>query len=380
MKERRREEFLWGAATSAHQVEGNNIHNDWWEWERKQSIDKRSGLAADSYSRWREDLALAKELGHTAYRFSLEWSRIELSPDRWNREAIEHYRQILLEMRRLGLKSFVTLHHFTNPVWFAKQGGWLANDSPEIFARYVRFVAQQLGDLVDFWVTINEPNVYAGNSFWKGKWPPQGKRLEEASRVMSKMMKAHRQAYRIIHATVAGAKVGVANNMIACGHEKNRFSAHALRQWVFNHWFLWRTRGTHDFIGVNYYFACGQTKASGQKSDMGWAVYPEGLTNVLMEAKRYGMPVYVTENGLADADDSRRADFLRSHLRAVEAAQRQGADVRGYLHWSLLDNFEWADGFAPRFGLVSVDFATQERTVRPSARVYKAIIEAARRE
>lgn len=377
--EGKREEFLWGAATSAHQVEGNNIHNDWWAWEKKQPLTMRSGLAADSYKRWREDLALAKQLGHTAYRFSLEWSRIELAPEKWNREAIEHYRQMLLEVRRLGLKSFVTLHHFTNPLWFARRGGWLLHDSPELFARYVRFVAQQLGDLVDFWVTINEPNVYAGKSFWEGTWPPQGKRFEEMARVMNKMVKAHRQAYRIIHAAVPGASVGAANHMIACGHKKVGFSWHALRQWMFNHWFLWRTRGTHDFIGVNYYFPCGQTKTDGQKSDMGWPLYAPGLTDVLVEAKRYGVPVYVTENGLADADDSRRADFIRSHLRAVEAAQRAGVDVRGYLHWSLLDNFEWSDGFAPRFGLVEVDFATQERRVRPSARVYQAIIEGARR-
>lgn len=378
--EGKKEEFLWGAATSAHQIEGNNIHNDWWEWEKKQPLNRRSGLAAGSYKRWREDLALAKQLGHTAYRFSLEWSRIELAPEKWSREAIEHYRQRLLEMRRLGLKSFVTLHHFTNPIWFARRGGWLSSDSPELFARYGRFVTQQLGDLVDFWVTINEPNVYAGNSFWRGKWPPAHKNFWQAARVMSNMIAAHKQAYRIIHAVVPGANVGAANHMIACGHAKAGFSWHALRQWVFNHWFLWRTRGSHDFIGVNYYFPCGHTKTDGQKSDMGWSLYAPGLTDVLVEAKRYGVPVYVTENGLADADDSRRADFIRSHLRAVEAAQRQGVDVRGYFHWSLLDNFEWADGFAPRFGLVAVDFATGERRVRPSARVYQAIVEEAKKK
>lgn len=373
------EKFLWGAATSAHQIEGNNIHNDWWEWERRQPAPMQSGLACDSYRRWREDLALAKQLGHTAYRFSLEWSRLELAPERWNREALEHYRQILLEMRRLKLASFVTLHHFTNPIWFARRGGWLSADSPELFARYVRLVVQQLGEAVDFWVTINEPNVYAGNSYWHGKWPPSRKSFWQTARVMGHMIAAHKQAYRIIHATVPGAKVGIANNLIACGHKKAGFSWHALRQWVFNHWFLWRTRGYHDFIGVNYYFPCGLTKTDGRTSDMGWPIYPAGLTEVLLEAKRYGVPVYVTENGLADTGDSQRADFIRSHLRAVEEAQRQGVDVRGYLHWSLLDNFEWADGFAPRFGLVDVDFVTQKRTIRPSAYVYQAIIEGARK-
>ncbi len=386
--------FLYGAATSAHQVEGNNVHNDWWAWEKSKADIEDSGQAADHYNRFREDFALAKNLGHTAHRFSIEWSRIEPQEGVWNDSAIQHYREVLEELRELGMKSFVTLHHFTNPVWLAEKGGWMNSQTPELFARYARYVAQHLGDLVDFWVTINEPMVYATQSYWRHRWPPQEKNFFHMLSVIRNLARGHRRAYRALHQVSPGVPVGISKHLIAylpehIGHIDDRLVAKA-EDWWFNHRFFSLTGNTHDFIGVNYYFTTKQRVRifkrqfasvpwDGAKSDLGWPIRPEGLHHVLLHMKRYKKPIYITENGLADANDVLRADFIRDHLRAVEEAQHAGVDVRGYLHWSLLDNFEWSDGFHPRFGLIEVDYATLERRVRPSAYTYKAIIEQARK-
>lgn len=385
--------FLWGAATSAHQVEGGNVHNDWWQWERSDRNRPCSGLAADHYHRYPEDFALARKLGHNAHRVSLEWSRIELEPGEWNPKAINHYRDVLKAMKREGLSSFVTLHHFTNPRWFAEKGGWLQPDAPILFNRYVKKVVEELGDLIDYWITINEPMLYAGLSYWQKRWPPQHRSLRETLSVVRRMAQAHQNAYRTIHKLYPGALVGIANHIIDCEPARN-FSwmdrvAVKVTDWWFNRYFYRLTLGAHDFLGVNYYAVSrlrgvmqppfiAQAPQNVTTSDLGWSIRPDGLTKALVGLKRYSLPIYITENGLADKQDTQRADFIRSHLRAIEAAQVHGVDVRGYLHWSLLDNFEWDLGFEPRFGLVAVDYKTMERSPRPSAYAYKAIIEQAK--
>lgn len=384
--------FLWGAATSAHQVEGNNLHNDWWQWEQ-QAGRVRSGLACDHYRLFDQDFALARALGHTAHRLSLEWSRLELAPGRWNERAVEHYREVLLSLRRHQLQSFVTLHHFTNPQWFAAQGGWANRRAPAQFRRYAQFVVDRLGDLVDVWLTINEPMIYVMQGYWSGVWPPGKQDRYEGWRVIRHLARAHELAYLEIHHRYPAAQVGVAHHLTAYAPaSQNKIADRVvtrLADWWFNHRFIRLTRGSHDFLGVNYYQSFRKSwqwwpprlltdLPPGPRTDMGWAIDPGGLTRVLEQLKVYRLPIYITENGLADADDDQRSDFIRDHLRAVEAAQVRGVDVRGYLHWSLLDNFEWADGFTPRFGLVAVDYATQARTPRRSAYVYKAIIEQAR--
>jgi len=370
------EEFLWGAATSAHQVEGDNVNNQWWDWERKARDRVRSGKATDHFNRFKADFGLAKSLGHNAHRLSIEWSRLEPAYNQWSRAAINHYREVLQDLRDKDIKSFVTLHHFTNPMWFENLGGWENVKASDLFARYVRVVVEELGDLIDFWVTINEPMVYASQSYWRGNWPPQKRSFWAMERVARGLAATHRKAYRVIHRARSQARVGIAKNFVA--YLGGRWPA-MIQDWWFNHRFFALTRGAHDFIGVNYYFA--QTSKferwNGVKSDMGWPVRPEGLEQVLEHVKRYGKPIYITENGLANEDDSKRADFIRGHLRVIEKAQEKGADVRGYFYWSLLDNFEWAHGFRPRFGLVEVDYKTFERKPRPSAYVYKAIIDKA---
>ena len=374
--------FLYGACTSAHQVEGNSVNNNWWQWEQSRLPQFRSGIACDHWNRYEEDIALAHKLGHTAHRLSIEWSKIEPVEGKFDISAIRHYRAVLMELKKYNMKSFVTLHHFTNPLWLEKQGGWESPQTAERFARYVTYCAQHLGDLVDFWVTINEPMVYAVQSYYKAVWPPQKNNLFTMLGVMHNLSKGHLRAYRILHRITPDTPVGLANSLVAYvpEHPERVMSKLKARvsNWFFNHRFFSLIKNKQDFLGVNYYFTNHSYESHAVRSDLGWIVSPEGFTNVLLDMRRYKKPMYITENGIADAHDVNRAEFIRSHLRAIETAQKQGADVRGYLHWSLIDNFEWADGFTPRFGLIAIDYRTQERTIRASAWVYKAIIDQAK--
>lgn len=365
------------------------MRNDWWAWEQVTAGVEKSGMACDHYVRFADDFALAKSLGHNAHRLSIEWSRIQPAAGAWDAQAIEHYREVLRSLRKSGLTSFVTLHHFTNPVWIAEKGGWEQASTIGYFTLYAERMAAEFGDLVDFWLTINEPIVYATQSYWHKRWPPQRRSVRSVSKVTRHMAAAHRAVYIALHRILPGAKVGLPHSFLGYFPDslqrwEDRAVAAAYTFW-YNDLFLHMTRGHHDFLGVNYYFSVTKkwqwwpmrvldSSWVGPTSDMGWPIRPEGLLAILLRLKRYQLPIYITENGIADAADRRRAEFLRSHLRAVEDAQQRGVDVRGYLHWSLLDNFEWAEGFRPRFGLVHVDNATQLRTPRASAHVFKAII------
>ncbi|OGF19267.1 hypothetical protein A3G56_02760 [Candidatus Falkowbacteria bacterium RIFCSPLOWO2_12_FULL_45_10] len=378
--------FIWGTATSAHQIEGGN-ENNWTEWEQDGHIKDGSvsGRAANSYELHAEDIKLVKELNNNAYRFSIEWSRIEPQRGRWDKVELRHYQKIIEECRRNDIEPFVTLYHWTQPLWFAEMGGWLNKQSPLIFRNYVEQVVKFLGSGVTFWCTINEPMVYAYNSYWLGKWPPQGKSFFKFNQVTNNLAQAHRLAYFILHEKNSRCQVGAAKN--------NQFFEPYLDTWLnrtavnfirryWNHSWLKKIKDTSDYLAVNYYFhnllyvsLRGYVLMNENKiiSDLGWEVYPEGIGAVLKELRGYQLPIYVLENGLADASDEKRADFIRAHLRSVRQAIAEGADVRGYFHWSLMDNFEWADGFEPKFGLYQVDFKTFKRAPRPSAAVYAEI-------
>lgn len=386
--------FLWGAATSAHQVEGNN-HNDWSEWEKLGLVKNKeqSGLATNHYHRFREDFALAKQLGHNAHRLSIEWSRIEPKPGVFDHEAIEHYRQVLQELRRLGLESVVTLWHFTLPIWAAQNGGWTNRQTVDRFGQYVDVIMQELGSLASTWITINEPTVYTTLAYINGYWPPQQKSYVKAWVAIRHLAKAHQLAYHIIHRRRPGDKVGVANNLSDfVPFNQGSPIDHGLKafaQYWHNQWWLDQTFDTQDFIGLNYYFhhplrfrltwplRWFEPHPRGDKpiSDLGWAIAPGGLGRILRWLRQYHRPIIITENGLADGKDIKRADFIRSHVAEIIKARQAGVDVRGYLHWSLLDNFEWREGISPRFGLVEVDYQTLKRTIRPSAYALREIIE-----
>jgi len=398
---------LWGAATSAHQVEGNN-HNDWSEWERvnaerlakeagskweKWQQDKFSemfnsenyisGRACDHYNRYEEDFDIAKELGHNAHRFSIEWSRIEPEEGKFDEKKIEHYRKILQALRERGMEPFVTLWHWTNPIWLSKMGGPENKKFAFYFSRYARFVVEQLSGLVDFWITLNEPTSVIANSYMSGVWLPQKKNLLSMLRVYKNLARAHNYAYGEIHKISPKAKVGFAN-ILAFYEPYNKNSALdkiavKIAKYFGNEKFLNLTKGKHDFLTVQYYFHnklkfLGRIKNENKTvSDLGWEIYPEGIYHIIKGLRKYNLPIYITENGLADADDSRRAKFIKDHLGWIYRAIQEGADVRGYFYWSLLDNFEWDKGFWPRFGLVEIDYETMERKIRKSAWEYAKI-------
>lgn len=409
------EGFLWGTATAAHQVEGGNTNNDWWAWEQAGGHIRdgsRSGLACDWWNRAEEDFDRAQQLGQNTLRLSVEWSRLEPRPGEWNRAAVQRYRHMLEGLRQRGLEPMVTLYHFTLPMWLANMGGWANPSAITYFGRFAERVVEELGDLVSLWCTINEPAIYALQAYKEGVWPPGQRNFPLAMKVLRHLLIAHGEVYRRIHALRGDAQVGLVKNMIYA--EPLRRHSRADRMWAsfFHRLFnilpldavtegkfkmpLGYGRSSKlmdsvDFIGVNYYTRMAfsvdrrDLEASmsfhlmpgGEISDGGYGeIYPLGFYSVLKQAHRYGKPIYVTENGVPDHDDDVRPRFILTHLAQLWRAMQEGVPVRGYYHWSLVDNFEWAYGYALRFGLIEVDFATQERRIRTSGRLYSEICQA----
>ena len=398
--------FLWGASTSAHQVEGGN-HNDWSEWEKTNAEHLAnqaktywqqwqqekfpemltpenyiSGHATDHYHRYGEDFKLAKEFGHNATRFSIEWSRVEPEEGRFDENEIEHYRNVVRACLENGLEPFVTLWHWPVPLWLRDKKGVESDEFPKLFALYAERMVLELKE-VKFWLTLNEPEIYASQSYLKGARPPQKKSIFALFKVMDRLTKTHILAYKAMKAVNPTIEIGIAKNNI--WFEASDFLSvlpAKVANWFWNHLFLIHIRKHQDFIGLNHYFnnrirfgMFGRNKNE-KISDMGWELYPEALYRVIMDLRRYNKPIYITENGVADKGDKFRSWFIEESLRNAERAIAEGADVRGYLYWSLLDNFEWDKGFWPRFGLIEVNHKTLERKPRPSAYAYKKIIEA----
>jgi len=397
--------FYWGSATSAHQVEGGN-HNDWSEWEKinAKRLSKEakikwqpwqqekfpemfnpenyiSGRACDHYHLYEQDFDIAKKLGHNAHRFSIEWSRIEPEQGKFNEKEIEHYRKVILALKKRGIEPFVTLWHWTNPLWIRDIGGWENKKITDYFERYAEKISNALGENVKFWITLNEPEIYASNSYFAGVWPPQKKNLFAYLRVLNNLIKAHRKAYGVIKKANSNSKIGIAKNNIYFEAYQNKLVNRVLKKfidWWWNFYFLNRIRNHQDFIGLNHYFHnrinYGFNKNENKKiSDIGWELYPEAIYYVLKDLKRFNKPIYITENGLADGGDKKRSWFILESLKNIGKAINEGVNVRGYLHWSLMDNFEWDKGFWPRFGLVEVNYKTLERKIRPSALQYAKI-------
>lgn len=392
------EEFLWGAATSAHQVEGNNRHNDWWDFEQRGLLKHKSRKACDHYNRFEEDFALAEQMHHNAHRLSIEWSRIEPEQGKWDHREIEHYRHVFDALKKRNMKIMVTLHHFTLPLWFARKGGFEKARNVKYFVRFVEMMAEQYADVVDFWITINEPGVYTLLGYEWGNWPPLVKSKKRSFKVYVNLVRAHRKTYKAIHKKTrsrgAETQVGIAQNVLSFATYRKHSLVDQLAVWLSvkftNHGFyLISGKKTHDFLGINYYFRVRLRRKRGtlkivhddisrqgrEVSDMGWEIYPHGLFDVLMDFRDFNKPIYITENGVATENDDKRQRFLVSHLHEVFHAINAGANIKGYFHWSLLDNFEWHDGFGPRFGLVAVNYKTFERTIKTSGKIYSQIIE-----
>jgi len=395
--------FLWGAATSAYQVEGANANADWWHWE-KRAGKERSGLACRHYKLYKNDFDLAKKLHHNAHRFSIEWSRIEPKEGRFSRKEMQHYLEVILALKKRNIEPIVTLHHFTNPQWFSKSGGWTRPGSVRRYLRYCDFVVSVLARHVRYWITINEPTIYISHAYIFGFWPPQEKSYLKAAVVGENLSWAHVLAYRLIHEIYKREKldepqVSFAQSVMAfIPHKKdlkNRLAVF-LRDKLYNFGFIDGLirhnlmRKPMDFIGVNYYSrqvvdlkglgirnlaadVCAKHHDACEKNSLGWDIYPKGIYGVLIGLKKYGLPVVITENGICTADDEQRWRYIYEHLKNIHRAMRKGVRVSGYLYWSLLDNFEWDKGFTPRFGLIAVDYQTSKRTVRRSARKFAQV-------
>jgi beta-glucosidase len=384
-------DFLWGAATAAHQVEGDNTNSDWWRFEHAPGTAAResSGDAIDQFHRYADDFALLAGMGHTAHRLSIEWARIEPAPGEFSRAAIAHYRAVLEALRQTGMTSFVTLHHFTLPAWFADRGGWLAPDAIELFDHYCRRTLRELGDLMDFVCTINEPQMVAIHGYLEGFFPPGDTNPFLWKRVGRVLLEAHGAAVLATRAeSDASPGLVVQLPVLAAAREDDVTVAflEALRCEIVDLYLDGLTGETAgDWLGVQYYRKNWVDPASPtfyaapppgtQLTQMGWAVHPDGLREVLHRAARTGLPLYVTENGIATEDDAERLDYLESHLGAVAQARAEGVDVRGYLHWSAFDNFEWAEGYRPKFGLIAVDRQDGFRRLpKPSAEAFSRVV------
>lgn len=410
--------FRWGVATSSYQYEGHNENSQWYAWEQTGHIKNgdAAGLACDWWNNAERDFDLAQQLGLNALRLSLEWSRLEPSPGQWNAPAFARYREMLQGLRARGIEPMITLHHFSNPIWFEEKGGFLAPDAVGIFVRFVVRVIEELGDLCDLWCTINEPNVYSVVGYLLGEWPP-GYRgdARNAFRVEAILAHAHAAAYRAIHHRQPSARVGWAQNYNifepATSSPLDRMVA-GMQDAAYNDFFprailsgraifpfnllagnLRSVRGTCDFIGINIYYRekvafdlrhaselfgrrfspAGAPRGDAGINDFFGELYPAGILRVARRLAVFGKPIYVTEHGVGDRDDKIRPWAVEQGVRSVHTALREGLDMRGYYHWSLVDNFEWAEGWQLRFGLAALDLATQERTLRPSGHFYGAI-------
>jgi beta-glucosidase len=410
--------LLLGCATAAHQVEGG-IDNDWSRWvaEHPEAIAGGSDavIAIDQYHRYREDFEQLGSMHHNAHRFSIEWARVEPQPGTFDREALAHYADVLRTCRSNGMEPVVTLQHFTLPVWLAESGGFATPDAPMRFARYAAACVEAFGDMVTWWVTINEPTVAAVLGRLEGVWPPGERSLRSTLAALRGLLRMHAAAAHAIN-TVSQQHQRPAQISIA--HHERRLlprdpsspldrAVSRVPDFLFNRWFLRSCiagrvlrpvgrgevvpglAGSLTYLGVNHYtsesvsldlgapgmlFARHEAVPGLPLSSAGWAIDATGLRNALTDLwHEFGLPIIVTENGVADEHDELRPAYLRDHLRAVADAIDAGVDVRGYLYWTAWDNFEWAEGFTKRFGLIAVDRDTLDRIPKPSAALFAEI-------
>ncbi|MBN1488038.1 MAG: glycoside hydrolase family 1 protein [Anaerolineae bacterium] len=407
-------DFLWGVATASHQVEGNNTNNQWWAWEQDEghiNFGHKSGKACGWWENTDIDFDIAARMGLNAMRLSLEWSRIEPKEGYLDLDAIERYRQMLQGLKQRGIEPMVTLHHFSNPLWLEEYGSWENPDIVMFFNRYTEQVMKHLGDEATLWCTLNEPNVYASQGYVEGIFPPGRSDIKAARQVLRNMVQAHVESYKIIHRIKPEAQVGFAHNYrffdparpnnlmdrVASWAYEQAFNRAFLKPLLNGWWHLFLGIGPApgmgkavDWIGLNYYtrdlvrfdrtakddlYSQRLHAEDAELLDGGYGeLYPEGLFRALKILSRKGLPIYITENGTPDSDDDQRPRALVLHLHQMWKALQENIQIRGYYHWTLTDNFEWAEGWGMPFGLIEMDPETKERKTRPSADLYSAIV------
>jgi beta-glucosidase len=384
--------FLWGTATSGYQIEGGNFNTDWSEWEKKGKTNETCGQACDYWNRWKNDHALLSELGVNVFRFSIEWARIEPEEGKFSDEAIEKYREILKDLRTKNIKTQVTLWHWVSPDWFSKKYGFHKRSSREKFERYVSRVVEELGEFIDIYVVFNEPMVPLGMGYLTGKFPPGFKNPWKFWQAANNLAKSHCKAYEIIHKKYPESQVGITylyNWYSVDGLGFFEKIANKVSKWYRIDFFGNKIKDFQDFIGIDYYrlgkiiydrknsMHLGFRIEEDEENPMRWITYADGMYLVLKEAyEKYQKPIYITENGTPTnkgIEDDGRIDFIKTHLKQVHRAMKEGIPILGYNYWSLMDNYEWLEGFRPRFGLVEIDFSTFERKPRKSLYEYAKI-------
>ena len=410
-------DFMWGASTASHQVEGNT-YNQWtvWELQNAKHLAKTaqerlswipewekfkaqaetpenylSGVGVKHTELYKHDLDILQKLNLNAFRFGIEWSRIEPEEGVWSAEAFEYYKKYIQEQLDRGITPMLNLWHWTMPVWFVEKGGFEKRSNIAFFERFVRKVCAELQiNKLKYIITLNEPNVYASFGYGTGEWPPNKKNWPSFVKVYYNLSVAHKRVYKILKKHKKDLQIGVAAQLanIQPKRPQNVLDNIATKwmRYMWNWWFLNRIKRHQDFVGFNYYFtdyySFRQYKGRKNtlfhrdnpglpKNDVGWYMEPEGIYPLLVRVDaHYNKPIIITENGLADAEDKNRKWWIEETIIAMERALSEGINLKGYYHWSLLDNFEWAYGWWPQFGLVHVDRKTMKRTVRPSAKYY----------
>ncbi len=409
--------FRWGTASSSYQTEGNNGNNQWSIYEQQPGAIRhgdRSGLACDWWANAERDFDHMQRLGLNGHRLSIEWSRVEPSLGEIDHAALDRYRAMVGGLRDRGIEPMVALHHFTDPLWFVKQGGWENSESIALYQHYARTVVDALGDLCDFWLTFNEPLVGLGQGWFRGIWPPHKRNPLTARRVFLNFLFSHAAGYHTIHARQPHARVSYAKavSLFRGLDEESSLDRYAagVKRHLFEHIWIMATidgklrpplgvgnyhhplAGSLDFFAINYYtrrlvrftpsprtlFGVERFSENAELSDSGQQgpyseYHPAGLHQICEEVSVFDKPIYITENGLPDADDDQRPRWILGHLKELHRAIESGCDVRGYYHWTFVDNFEWNEGWGLRFGLVQMNPQTQGRTERPSAQLYGKI-------
>lgn len=370
--------FYWGAASASYQVEGNIYNTDWAYEARTTQRVPVADSGPDHWNRYKEDFEIAKSLGHNSTRISIEWARIEPEEGEFSIEAIRHYENVLREIKKQGMEPFITLWHFTIPEWLYKKGGAENKNFPEYFEKYTKYTMKHLHKYCSHWVTINEPEVFTSNGWMRGNWPPFKHRFFLEMKVTNNLAKAHKMAYLAMKNIDLNSEVGIVKDNIWFHSNKNPFNKIAAKvmQKYWNFRFLNKIKNHYDSIGLNYYFhSTFGKKKKYKKNDMGWDIFPEGIFHVLLELKKYKKPIFISEAGIADRDDIYRAQYIKDLVYWTHRAILEGVPIKGFMYWSLTDNFEWAKGYDQRFGLVEINYDTKKRKIRDSAYEYKKICE-----
>ncbi len=416
--------FIWGTATASHQVEGNCDNNNWYKWEQSLnqkgepciSGSQKSGDACEHWSRYNQDINLIKKLGLNSYRLSIEWSKVEPNKGEINKDVILHYHKVIDALILNDIKPVITLHHFTEPVWFHDMGAFEKEENIDIFVSYSKFIFSEFSSKVKIWCTINEPSVYTTHGYFTGIFPPGKKNANIAVNVLKNLLQLHVEIYLALKDMPNGndCQIGIVKNI----NQFEPYRRHSIMDWMvslinnqfFNNSVInffktgvfkiripglaWikcynkKAIGAMDFIGLNYYshnhvkfkfdpkeFFELKFLSKDTMTDMPYTIYAEGFYRALHQISILNKPIIVTENGIADKKDKNRERYINEYLYALFRALEDGIDVRGYYYWSLLDNFEWAFGYDMKFGLYEVDFKTQKRTLRNGSKAYQKIVQ-----